>query len=187
MTTTPFQAPAGLWPSILAESQPSISPCQHYPPTLCAKAQDQSPSPKPEQLPSLSAKYLAPLPGLLSFPAAVVKSAKVSSPSVNPFSPLPHALQVPVANIISSAEGFSFLILQRQSWSFPQKGFYAVLMRAVGCSVSVKVVGPCGQDEAPLTKPTSLSAWGSLWGLRSLFTATAHGCPEGTFQTHQIS
>lgn len=60
----------------------------------CANAQDQSPSPKPEQLPSLSAKYLAPLP------AAVVKSAKASSPSVN-------------QNIISSAKGLSFFILEK--------------------------------------------------------------------------
>lgn len=73
----------------------------------CAKAQDQSPSPKPEQLPSLSAKYLAPLP------AAVVKSAKASSPSVNPFSLLPYPLQVPMANIISSAKGFSIFILEK--------------------------------------------------------------------------
>lgn len=107
ITTAPFQGPAGLWPSILAKSQPSTSPCQHYPPMHCAKAQDQSPSPKPEQLSSLSAKYLAPLP------AAVVKSAKGSSPSVNPFSPLPCPLQVPMANIISSAKGFSFFILEK--------------------------------------------------------------------------
>lgn len=64
MTTTPLQAPSGLWPSVLAESQPSTSLCQHYPPTCCAKAQDQSSSLKPKQLPSPSAKYLAPLPGL---------------------------------------------------------------------------------------------------------------------------
>lgn len=54
----PLQAPTGLRSSILAASQPSISLCQHYPPTHCAKGQDQSPSPKPEQLPSLPAKYL---------------------------------------------------------------------------------------------------------------------------------
>lgn len=61
-----------------------------------------------------------------------------------------------MANITCSTEGFSFLILEEQSWSFPKKGFYAVLMTASGYSVSVKVVGL--QDAATVTESSSLSA-----------------------------
>lgn len=43
-------------------------------------------------------------------------------------------------SIIGSAEGFSFLILKKHLVVHPE-GFGAVLMRTVGCSVSVQVVG----------------------------------------------